>query len=167
MSHSPTAQFGQGTVSGRRTIPTTRSPFLNPEAGPGSSTRPSDSCPNTSRDLPGGAPAVFAFHNLDISSAHANGNGFHEHRAVPWIRLGDIFPPCSPWFLWFNSNRFHFVTFSLVSFIIIHDRDIDFVLVHPGRARSRGLGGEISDDGMRLPIGPWSSRRKGRGVGGE
>ena len=28
MSHSPTAQLEQGTGSGRRTIPTTRSPFL-------------------------------------------------------------------------------------------------------------------------------------------
>src|SRR5688572_776651 len=55
MSHSPTAQLGQGTGSGRRTIPATRSPFCRPPVGPGSSTRPSDSCPSTNRVLPGGA----------------------------------------------------------------------------------------------------------------
>src|SRR2546422_7630053 len=55
MSHSPTAQFGQGTGSGRRTSPTTRSPFFSPLLGPGSSTRPSDSWPSTRRDSPGGA----------------------------------------------------------------------------------------------------------------
>src|SRR5215813_3762760 len=55
MSHSPTAQFGQGTGSGRRTRPTTRSPFFNPLLGPGSSTRPSDSWPRTRRVSPGGA----------------------------------------------------------------------------------------------------------------
>ena len=33
----------QATGSGRRTIPTTRSPFFKPLAGPGSSTRPRDS----------------------------------------------------------------------------------------------------------------------------
>src|SRR5215813_5439252 len=55
MSHSPTAQFGQGTGSGRRTRPTTRSPFFSPLFGPGSSTRPSDSWPRTRRVSPGGA----------------------------------------------------------------------------------------------------------------
>src|SRR5262249_22615602 len=55
MSHSPTAQFGHGTGSGRRTMPTTRSPFFNPLLGPGSSTRPSDSWPSTKRVSPGGA----------------------------------------------------------------------------------------------------------------
>ena len=55
MSHSPTAQFGQGTGSGRRTIPTIRSPSASPVAGPGSRTRPSDSCPSTRRSEPLGA----------------------------------------------------------------------------------------------------------------
>src|SRR5215510_8798164 len=55
MSHSPTAQFGQGTGSGRRTMPTTRSPFFSPLLGPGSSTRPRDSWPRTMRFSPGGA----------------------------------------------------------------------------------------------------------------
>ena len=54
MSHSPTAQLGQGTGSGRRTIPTTRSPGCSP-LPPGSTTRPSDSWPRTSRSRPGGA----------------------------------------------------------------------------------------------------------------
>ena len=55
MSHSPTAQFGHGTGSGRRTIPTTRSPGRRPLPGPASTTRPSDSWPRTSRSRPGGA----------------------------------------------------------------------------------------------------------------
>ena len=42
MSHSPTAQLGQGAGSGRRTTPTTCSPTTKP-LGPGSSTRPRDS----------------------------------------------------------------------------------------------------------------------------
>src|SRR5262245_35699835 len=55
MSHSPTAQLPQGTGSGRLTMPATKSPTLRLRAGPGSKTRPSDSCPNTSRSLPGAA----------------------------------------------------------------------------------------------------------------
>ena len=54
MSHSPTAQFGHGTGSGRRTMPTTWSPTANP-VGPGSTTLPSDSWPRISRSSPGGA----------------------------------------------------------------------------------------------------------------
>ena len=55
ISHSPTAQLGQGTGSGRRTMPTTRSPFFQAPFGPGSTTRPSDSCPSTRCVLPRGA----------------------------------------------------------------------------------------------------------------
>ncbi len=54
MSHSSTAQFAQGTGSGWRTTPATRSPGCNVPVG-SSSTRPSDSCPSTSRSWPGGA----------------------------------------------------------------------------------------------------------------
>ncbi len=55
MSQSPAAQAGQGTGSGRRTMPTTRSPGANPVPGAASATRPSDSCPMMSRSWPGGA----------------------------------------------------------------------------------------------------------------
>ena len=55
MSHSPTAQFGHGSGSGRRTMPTTSSPALSLPFGPGSTTRPSDSWPSTRRVLPRGA----------------------------------------------------------------------------------------------------------------
>src|SRR5689334_10038214 len=55
MSHSPAAQDGHGTGSGRRTMPTTRSPRLKPEFTGASSTVPSDSWPITSRLRPGGA----------------------------------------------------------------------------------------------------------------
>src|ERR1700728_2043377 len=55
MSHSPAAQNGHGTGSGRRTIPTTRSPRAKPEPAGASSTAPSDSWPRMSRSCPGGA----------------------------------------------------------------------------------------------------------------
>jgi hypothetical protein len=54
MSHSPTAQLPHGTGSGRRTIPTIRSPACRPVRGPGARTRPSDSWPRVSRRCPGG-----------------------------------------------------------------------------------------------------------------
>src|SRR5580704_1639604 len=54
-SHSSTAQLAQGTGSGRRTIPTTRSPLTRSPPAGASSTRPRDSCPRTSRWSPGGA----------------------------------------------------------------------------------------------------------------
>src|SRR3712207_3300872 len=56
MSNCPAAHAPQGTGSGRRTTPTTRSPTENrSEAEPGSTTRPSDSWPSTSRASPDGA----------------------------------------------------------------------------------------------------------------
>ena len=55
-SHCPAAQAGQGTGSGRRTTPTTRSPGRTGASGGASSTRPSDSCPITSRGPPAGSP---------------------------------------------------------------------------------------------------------------
>ncbi|XXS81493.1 hypothetical protein WMF42_00505 [Sorangium sp. So ce176] len=55
MSHSPCAQLAHGTGSGRRTMPTTQSPLSSPLPGGASITSPSDSCPITSRALPGGA----------------------------------------------------------------------------------------------------------------
>ena len=55
MSQSPAAQAAQGSGSRRRTMPTTRSPGLNPDPAGASLTRPSDSCPITRRSAPGGA----------------------------------------------------------------------------------------------------------------
>src|SRR3954447_8830267 len=55
MSNSPCPQAPQGTGSGRRTTPTTRSPALKLEPGGAVRTRPSDSWPMTSRSCPGGA----------------------------------------------------------------------------------------------------------------
>src|SRR5687768_3261323 len=49
MSHSPTAQYEQGTGSGRRTSPTLKS---DPAGAP--ITRPSDAWPITSRSAPAG-----------------------------------------------------------------------------------------------------------------
>ena len=96
MSHSPTAQFGQGTGSGRRTIPTTRSPFLSPPVGPGSTTRPRDSWPNTKRVVPRGAqpylPSTIstsvphtptAMASTSTEPLRASGSGTSSKRAVP------------------------------------------------------------------------------------
>src|SRR5918995_223263 len=55
MSHSPTAQLGQGSGSGRRTMPTTRSPGSTPLPLGASRTRPRDSWPRMRRSFPGGA----------------------------------------------------------------------------------------------------------------
>src|SRR4029078_9054591 len=49
ISHSPAAQFAQGTGSGCRTMPITYSPAYTPEPSGASSTTPSDSCPMISR----------------------------------------------------------------------------------------------------------------------
>jgi len=57
MSHSPAAHAGHGTGSGRRTIPTTRSPRAKPDPGGASSTSPRLSWPMTSLASPdGGVP---------------------------------------------------------------------------------------------------------------
>src|SRR5215469_3195941 len=55
MSHSPAAQAVHGTGSGRRTIPTTRSPGSRPLRCGASTTTPSDSWPRINRSWPGGA----------------------------------------------------------------------------------------------------------------
>ena len=98
MSHSPTAQFGHGTGSGRRTMPTTRSPSRNALAVPGSMTRPSDSWPSTSRALPGGAqpylpstistsvphtPTAIASTSTDPS--RGSGSGMSSRLALPGV----------------------------------------------------------------------------------
>ena len=96
MSHSPTAQLGQGTGSGRRTMPTTRSPFLSPPVGPGSTTRPRDSWPSTRRVLPGGAQPYFpstistsvpqtptAMASTSTEPSRASGSAMSSSRAVP------------------------------------------------------------------------------------
>src|SRR6516225_4681483 len=54
MSHSPAAQAIQGTGSGRRTMPTTRSPGSSPQPAGASTTTPSDSWPRTKRFCCGG-----------------------------------------------------------------------------------------------------------------
>ena len=107
MSHSPTAQLGQGTGSGRRTMPTTRSPFLSPPLGPGSSTRPSDSWPSTRRACARGSPAVLALGDLDVRPADADGHGFHEDRALAGVGLGDVLEPGGPGLAGLDCDRLH------------------------------------------------------------
>lgn len=44
-------------------------------------------------------PAVLPLHDLDIGSADADSDGFHEHRAFVRVRLRDILQPCGSRFL--------------------------------------------------------------------
>ena len=96
MSDSPTAQLGQGTGSGRRTIPATRSPFLSKLRGPGSMTRPMDSWPSMRRVIPGGAQPYFpaaisrsvphtaaATASTRIEPSRSSGSGNSSNRTVP------------------------------------------------------------------------------------
>ncbi len=81
MSHSPTAQFGQGRI-GPAHDPNDKVPFFSP-LGPGSMTRgPSDSWPSVSRCFAGRRPTVLPFGNLDVGAADANGHCLDEHGAV-------------------------------------------------------------------------------------
>ena len=107
MSHSPTAQFGHGTGSGRRTMPTTRSPSRNPLPGPGSSMRPSDSWPSTETGLLRRRPPVQTVHDLDVSAANPDRDRLDEYGSVARIRLGDVLEAGGLWLLRFDSNRFH------------------------------------------------------------
>ena len=107
MSHSPTAQFGQGTGSGRRTMPTTRSPCFRPLDGPGSRTRPSDSWPSTRRVLPGGAqpylPSAISISVPQTPAATASTNT----EPFRMSGSGNILQACRPWFLGFDGDGFH------------------------------------------------------------
>src|SRR4029434_4300275 len=75
--------------------PTTRSPFLSPPAGPGSTTRPRDSWPSTKRVLPPGAqpdlPSTIstsvphtptAMASTSTEPSRASGSGTSSRRAV-------------------------------------------------------------------------------------
>ena len=59
-----------------RTIPTMRSPFFSPLAGPGSNTRPRDSCPSTGASA--GGTGIFSFHDFGICATHSNCDCFHR-----------------------------------------------------------------------------------------
>src|SRR6266545_4661641 len=96
MSHSPTAQLPQGTGSGWRTIPATRSPGARFPPASASITRPRDSWPSTRRSRPGGAqpysPPMISRSVLQTPSASAStstapassgGSGTSSSRALP------------------------------------------------------------------------------------
>src|SRR3954466_15557294 len=93
-------------------MPTTRSPGRRPLSTGASLTRPSDSCPNTSRSPPrppltrpgrprphrgppppGRPPAVFAGHDLAISAAHAEGDHVDQDVGLAAARLVDVAQP--------------------------------------------------------------------------
>lgn len=69
MSHSPAAQAAHGTGSGRRTIPTTRSPAETSLPSGAARTRPRFSCPRTRCSRPGGA-ASYAPETISASVPH-------------------------------------------------------------------------------------------------
>src|SRR6266511_1524838 len=98
MSHSPMAQFLQGTGSGWRTIPATRSPRASSPPPGASITRPRDSWPSTRRSRPGGAqpylPPVISRSVPQTPSASActstapaagSGSGRSSSRALPCL----------------------------------------------------------------------------------
>jgi hypothetical protein len=54
--------------------------------------------PEPEARFPRRCPAVFSFDNYGIGSAYPYRDGFHKHRAVPYIRFGDIFQSCGSCF---------------------------------------------------------------------
>ncbi len=64
MSHSPTAQFAHGIGSGRRTIPTSRSPFLNELLDPWVNHAAEGFMSQDKPPLAGGRPTVLPFDDL-------------------------------------------------------------------------------------------------------
>src|SRR3954465_9498261 len=90
MSHSPTAQAGHGTGSGRRTMPTIRSPFarpLPPPRPPPPPARPPSAPPERLGAEPqallsGWGVAVFARDDFTIGATDAERDGAHQHRPV-------------------------------------------------------------------------------------
>ena len=90
MSHCPDAQAGHGTGSGRRTIPTTRSPSARPEPAGAARTRPRFSCPSTSSSCPGGADPYAPGDDLDVGAAQADGEPVDQDAALLLLRLGHV-----------------------------------------------------------------------------
>ena len=93
MSHSPTAQLGQGTGSGRRTIPTTRSPFLNELLSTWINDAAEGFMSQHQARLSRRRPAVFPLDDLDVRPADADGYRFDQDRALTQIGLRNIFVP--------------------------------------------------------------------------
>ncbi len=50
--------------------------------------------------LAGRSPAVLALHDLDVRPTNADGNGFHEDRALMGVRFRKIFEPGCPGISW-------------------------------------------------------------------
>ena len=110
MSHSPTAQLGHGMGSGRRTMPTTRSPSLQPAARARIQHTAEGFVAQYEARLAGRRPAVLPLHDLDVGPADADGDGFDKYRALACVGLGDILQPCGPRLLRLYGNRLHVVT---------------------------------------------------------
>src|SRR5262249_9642117 len=107
-----------GTGSGRRTIPTTRSPFLNALLGPGSWTRPKDSCPSTSRVLPGGGqpylPSTISISvpqtptatpSTTIDPSRGSGSGTSSYRALPDFNGSTVIAFIGHWSSLFTKRK--------------------------------------------------------------
>ena len=107
MSHSPTAQLGQGTGSGRRTIPTTRSPFLSPPARSRVHHAPERFVAEDEARLAGRSPAVLPLDDLDVGPADADGDGLHEDRPLRRARFRNLLQPGGPGLAGLHGDGFH------------------------------------------------------------
>ena len=92
MSHSPTAQFGHGTGSGRRTMPTTWSPTANP-VGPGRPPAPATRGRGSAAPRRAVPSRRSPLRDLRIGPADADGQRLDDHRSQLGARLGDIVEP--------------------------------------------------------------------------
>ena len=87
MSHSPTAQLGHGTGSGRRTMPATRSPAAEAARRARVEHAAERLVAQHEARLAGRRRAEGTRDDLRVGAADADGDGLHEHRAVARVRL--------------------------------------------------------------------------------
>src|SRR5580658_9149066 len=92
MSHSPTAQFGQGTGSGRRTMPTTKSALLESAVWVPLQNTTEGFVAKYEACLARRRPSVLPLDNLGVGAAYPARDGLYEYRAFANIRLFDLFP---------------------------------------------------------------------------
>ena len=89
-------------------MPTTRSPFCSAAARARVDHPAEGFVPEHEARLARRGPAVLALDDLDVGPAHADGDGFHEHRPVADVRLGDVLQACRSRLVRFYGDGFHF-----------------------------------------------------------
>src|SRR5215831_17547329 len=90
MSHSPAAHARHGTGSGRRTIPTTRSPTASPHPAGAASTAPSEFMAENEALLTGRGRAITPIEDFAVGPAYAERPRAHQHGPIRFRRVGDI-----------------------------------------------------------------------------